>query len=77
MKRIKETKAKRNRGRRAQAKRLRHRGRRDQRGSQPRALRPEPEAKPEMISRQPIIEEEPVETPEVEVEESGPTAEEL
>jgi RNA polymerase primary sigma factor len=77
MKRIKETKAKRNRGRRAQAKRLRHRGRRDQRGSQPRALRPEPEAKPEMISRRPIIEEEQVETPEVEVEETGPTSEDL
>lgn len=80
MKRIKETKAKRTRTRRVQAKRLRHRGRRDQRGSQPRALRPEPEAKPEMISRRPLVEEEPVETPEapeVEVEETGPTAEEL
>jgi RNA polymerase primary sigma factor len=42
-------------------------------------LRPEPEVKPEALSRRPLIEEEPIETPEVEVEveETGPTAEEL
>jgi RNA polymerase primary sigma factor len=81
MKRVhqKELKSKRTHARRAKAKRLRHRGRHDRhdrRSSTPRALRPEPEAKPEAVARRPLVEEEVHETPEVEVE-VGPTTEEL
>jgi RNA polymerase primary sigma factor len=78
MKRVKEVKSKRAHVRRAKAKRLRHRGQRDQRSSRPRALRPAPETKPETVARRPLVEEEPVvEVPEVEVEETGPAAEDL
>src|SRR6185436_6297975 len=78
MKRVhqKELKSKRTHTRRAKAKRLRHRGHRDQRSSTPRALRPEPESKPETVSRRPLVEEETPEVPALDVE-VGPTAEEL
>jgi len=74
MKRVKELKPKRRHIRRAKAKRL---NRRHHRGAAPRALRPEPEKRPEAVARRPLIEEQVPEAPETEVEETEPSAEEL